>query len=109
MAQPLAPNLNTFAYSVAVGMMIIFPKNKHRTRFVIQDRDTQNILFWVGNNPSTDLGEWLSLGGSMEPDTVDFTHGIAGPIYITDDAGGIGNFSVISPLEEAPTLEAVPV
>ena len=108
MSQNLVPNLNTFAYSVQVGMMMVFPKDRHRTRFIIQDRDTQNILIWVGNNPSADLNEWLSLGGSQEPDTFDFRTGIAGPVYVTDDAGETGNFSVVSPLEEAPTVEPVP-
>lgn len=108
MAQNLVPNLCTFAYSVAVGMMMVFPKDKHRTRFIVQDRDTQNILLWVGCDPSADLSEWLSLGGTMEPDTLDFITGIAGPIYITDSAGGTGNFSIVSPLTEVPTLENVP-
>ena len=109
MAQPLVPHICTFSYSIPAGEMIVFPMDKHRTRFIMQDIDAQNLLFWCGCDPAIDITEWLALGGSMEPDTFDFSHGLAGPIYVTDSVGGIGELTIISSLQEAPTFEVLPV
>ena len=103
------PHLQTYYISHAVGEMIVFPADKHRTFIAFQDTDAQDLHIWIGSNPPTDITQWFSLGGSTERDTLAFDRGVYGPIYISEAGGAAGDAFVLSNLAENYTMEPLPV
>ena len=104
MATIQVPRLQASHHTHGIDEEVVFPANKHRTYFLIQDTDAQNLHFWIGDNPPLDRGEWLSLGGNTTRDTIIFSNGVYGPIHISEGEGGIGEIFILSNLVEEPTV-----
>ena len=84
--------------------MLVFPADKHRTYFAIEDDDAHDLHMWVGDNPPADVSQWWSISNEH----VFFEHGVFGPIHFTEPGGGGGDLKLISNLIEQPTIEDLP-
>lgn len=102
------PHLQSHYFSHADDEMIVLPTDKHRTHLSIQDTDSQTLHIWIGLNPPADIDEWFSLGGSTERDTITFTRGVYGPIYMSEAGGNAGDAFILSNLIENATVEPLP-
>ena len=104
MATIQVPRLQSFYFTHDMDEALVFAANKHRTYFLIQDTDAQNLHFWIGDNPPVDRNQWLSLGGSTTRDTLIFPQGVFGPIRIAEGEGVIGEVFIVSNLIEVPDI-----
>ena len=102
--RPTVPRIQSHYFSWTAGNMLVFPADKHRTYFAIEDDDAHNLHMWVGDNPPADISQWWSIA----QEHVFFEHGVFGPIHFMEPGGGGDDMKLISNLIEKPTEEAAP-
>ena len=100
---PVVPRLQSYYFEWDVGDVLVFPADKHRTYFAIEDDDQHDIHIWIGDDPPSDTAQWWSVAQAQ----LHFLHGIYGPIYFAE-AGQAGDVKIISNLKEEPTTETAP-
>ena len=102
--RPLVPRIQSFYFSWGVDNMLVFPADKHRTYFAVEDDDQHDLMMWVGDDPPSNTDEWWSIANSH----VFFEYGVHGPIYFQEPGGAGGDVKIISTLPEEPTEETAP-
>ena len=91
------PNLQSYYFAYALGELIVFPADRHRTAFAMEN-DTPRILYvWIGSNPDPDVNHWFTI-----ETTFAFREGVYGPVYVVEQGGAAGDVKVLSSILETP-------